>query len=74
MKDSKWKARANTQGVFSKIKAVFSATQATADDSELSQSSPGYIPFEEVGAYQSEAEHAMAQAQEMAERIRRRIL
>lgn len=64
----------STHGVFSKIRAVFSATQAVADESEQALCSPAYVPFNEVRAYQLEAERVRAQALEMAQRIRQRIV
>lgn len=62
----------STRGVFSKIRAVFSATQAAEDESEQAMRSPAYVPFDEVRLYQLEAERMQAQAQEMAQRIRQR--
>jgi len=63
----------SAHGVFSKVRAVFSTTQAAADESEQVLCSPACVPFEARATYQLEAECARAKAQEMAQRSRQRM-
>ncbi len=63
----------DAHGVFSKVRAVFSGRRTVADEAESSQNLAFTAPFEQVRAYELEAEQALAQAQKMAERTRLRI-